>query len=166
MSGVRPITPQDADVYKEVRLRALQDTPSAFGSSYHIESRFDDAEWGERVTRLDGQSAVGFVAMDGDSACGIVGAFRRDGDPSLATLVGMWVAPPRRRSGVGQSLVEAVLEWARGKGVRTIRLRVTSNNEGAFRLYQRLGFEPTGLIEPYPNDPALHSLEMACPVSS
>jgi hypothetical protein len=39
------ITPENALVFKTVRLRALQESPTAFGSTYAKESQFSDADW-------------------------------------------------------------------------------------------------------------------------
>ncbi|PYY15895.1 MAG: GNAT family N-acetyltransferase, partial [Acidobacteria bacterium] len=68
--------------------------------------------------------------------------------------------------GVGRLLVGAILDWARQRGARTLRLMVTSNNEPAISFYQRLGFTLTGRTEPYPNDPALIEYEMSRSIPS
>lgn len=44
MITIEPITPQTALTFKAARLRALQDTPSAFGSTYAKESQLTDAD--------------------------------------------------------------------------------------------------------------------------
>ncbi|MCC7141982.1 MAG: GNAT family N-acetyltransferase [Candidatus Eisenbacteria bacterium] len=77
----------------------------------------------------------------------------------------MWVAPEHRRHGVGRSLVESILEWARSRGVSTLCLTVTSNDDAATRFYERLGFAPTGKGGPYRSDPALSEFEMSRPIS-
>jgi ribosomal protein S18 acetylase RimI-like enzyme len=77
----------------------------------------------------------------------------------------MWVAPTHRRQGIGQTLVEAVVTWARSRKIRTLLLLVTSNNESAIKFYQRLGFALTGYTEPYANDPALSNYEMSRSIS-
>jgi ribosomal protein S18 acetylase RimI-like enzyme len=161
MITIEPITVQNVAVFREVRLRALRDTPSAFGSTYETESQFPDEEWNARAVRWSGETGVGFLAMDGNVACGIGGSFLIPSDPRRAQLISMWTAPTHRRHGVGRLLVEAVMAWARARGAQTLLLMVTSVNESAMQFYEHLGFRRTGRIEPYPNDPALIEFEMA-----
>jgi len=73
--SIDPITPENAFVFKTVRLSALKDAPHAFSATYAKESEFADAEWLQRSEQMNGQRAAGFLAMDGDQACGIVGSF-------------------------------------------------------------------------------------------
>ena len=157
---LNPITPQTAQIFKAVRLRALQDTPSAFGSTYAKESQLTDDDWVKRAERWggSGERAAGFLAMDGEIACGMVCSFLDEQDPTQAHLIAMWTDRTYRRQGLGGRLVNAVLVWAHSRGVRTMLLMVTSNNETAIRFYERLGFTHTGLTEPYPNDPSLIEL--------
>ena len=161
MITIEPITPQNACLFKEVRLRALQDAPFAFGSTYAKELQFDDAEWLRRAERMNGDRGVGFLAMDGETACGIVGAFLDANVATRAQLVSMWTAQTHRQRGVGRLLVNEILNWARLRKVRTLLLMVTSNNDPAIRFYEKLGFTRTGRTEPYPNDPAVLEYEMS-----
>jgi ribosomal protein S18 acetylase RimI-like enzyme len=162
--AIKPITSSNASLFRTVRLRALEDAPYAFSSSYERESQFPDSEWLARVERMNGESGTGFLAMDGDTACGIVAAFLDQNDATRAQLVSMWTAPTHRQQSIGRLLVNEVLEWAHSREVRTLLLMVTSNNEPAIRFYQRLGFTRTGRTEPYPNDPAVIEYEMSRPV--
>lgn len=164
MITVEPITAQNVSLFKTVRLRALQEAPYAFGSTHAKEAEFDDAEWLRRVERMNGERGIGFLAIDGDAGCGIVGTFLDTNDTTRAQLVSMWTAPMYRQRGVGRMLVNEVLAWARGRNARALLLMVTSNNEAAIRFYERLGFTRTGRTEPYPNDPAIREYEMSRPV--
>lgn len=164
MITIKPITLPDVSLFKAARLRALQDVPHAFGSTYARESQFPDSEWQARAERMNGQKGIGLLAMDGENACGLAGSFLDEHDPSRAQLVSMWTAPAHRQQGVGRLLIDAILSWARLRNARTLLLMVTSNNESAIRFYDRLGFVRTGRIEPYPNDPAIIEYEMAKPV--
>jgi ribosomal protein S18 acetylase RimI-like enzyme len=165
MITLEPITPQNALIFKAVRLRALQDTPKAFGSTYAKESQLTDADWVERAVRSNGERSVLFLAMDGHSPCGIAGSYLDQNDGTRAQLISMWTASSHRQRGIGRLLVNEVLAWARLRGARTLQLMVTSINEPAILFYQRLGFARTGRTELYPNDPALIEYEMSRVVS-
>jgi ribosomal protein S18 acetylase RimI-like enzyme len=161
MISIVPITGQNFLVFKAVRLRALQDSPFAFGSTYARESEFTDDEWLRRAENWDGVRGAGFLAMDESGACGIVGSFLDESDRTKARLVSMWTAPTHRMLGVGTLLVRAAENWARSAGAKTMSLMVTSNNQSAQLFYERLGFTFTGVSEPWPNDPAFFEHEMS-----
>src|SRR5580698_10008918 len=161
MITLDPVTPQNALIFKAVRLRALQESPHAFGSTYARESQLPDAEWLERAARWNGERSILYLAMDAATPCGIVGASLDEGDATRAQLISMWTAPTHRQRGIGRLLVNEIMVWARARGVCSVQLMVTSNNETAMRFYQRLGFTRTGGTEPYPNDPAVIEYEMS-----
>lgn len=62
---IEPITPENAFLFKTVRLSALKDAPHAFSATYAKESEFADAEWLQRAEQMNGQMGAGFLAMDG-----------------------------------------------------------------------------------------------------
>jgi GNAT superfamily N-acetyltransferase len=166
MVTLAPVTADNAETFKAVRLRALADAPNAFGSTYAREAQFTHAEWLARIERWNGVRGIGFLAMDAGEGCGIAGGLLAEDDAPRATLVSMWTAATHRQSGVGRLLVDAVANWARLRGVRALNLTVVSTNEAAIRFYRRLGFAMTGRTDPYPNDPALLEYEMTrelCP---
>jgi ribosomal protein S18 acetylase RimI-like enzyme len=157
---IRAVCVEDVACLKAVRLEALRESPSAFGSTYAAESQLAESEWVKRATPDAGGRSITFLAYDGESPCGIVRGWLDDRVEATAWVQSMWVAPGWRRLGVGQRLIDAVADWARGRGVRTLKLMVTSSNESAIRFYQRLGFAMTGRVQPYPNDRALVEYEM------
>ena len=161
MVTLEPITAENVALFREVRLRALQDAPLAFGSTYAREIQFSDEEWLQRVTRWSGESGIGYLAVEGGHGCGIAGVLLEREDGACANLVSMWVAPTHRKCGTGRLLVNEIADWSRQRGVHVMRLMVTSSNEPAMQFYQRLGFSRTGRTEPYPNDPALIEYEMS-----
>jgi ribosomal protein S18 acetylase RimI-like enzyme len=165
MITIEPITLQSALILKAVRLRALQDTPSAFGSTYAKESQLTDADWIVHANNWNGERSILFLAMDAEAAIGIAGSHLDQENPTLAYLISMWTAPSHRQQGVGRLLVNQVISWAHLRKALTLELKVTSSNEPAIAFYQRLGFTLTGRTKPYPNDPALTEYEMARPLS-
>jgi ribosomal protein S18 acetylase RimI-like enzyme len=160
MISLVPVSPANVAMFKMVRLRALQDTPTAFGSTYAKESARTDEQWAQRAADWSlALRATGYLALDDGHPCGIAGGYFSD-DQHRPYLISMWVEPAYRRRGLGRQLVEAIIEWARSRGSSELVLEVTTNNESAVRFYEQLGFIRTGKIVPYPNDPALHEYEM------
>jgi ribosomal protein S18 acetylase RimI-like enzyme len=166
MLTIEPLSPRLLADFKTVRLRALKDTPSAFGRTYAEESKFSAAEWRKRVnTWNSGSHSVCYIARDGHTPCGIIACFLDDHDPPRPNVASMWVAPSHRRSGLGTRLLNHVQRWAQDLANPQLRLMVTSANAAAIRFYQRYGFVLTGTIEPYPPNPALHQCEMILSVN-
>ncbi|MBB5337935.1 GNAT family N-acetyltransferase [Tunturiibacter gelidoferens] len=161
MVTLHRITPTLSASYKTVRLCALQDTPSAFGSTSARESQFSETDWHSRAANLCTQQSIGYLAYHQDEYCGIACGFLDQQVPRSAELVSMWVAPNHRRAGTGTLLVNAIESWARLCAAHTLRLMVTNNNLAAISFYERLGFTKNGRTEPYPNDPNLIEYEMS-----
>ena len=142
---------------REIRLRALADSPNAFASRLDHERHQPESFWRHR---LEEEGSATFLAIDGDSAIGLVSVFLMDDEPGTAHLVSMWVAPEHRRRGLGRRLVEAVLGWARDQRAERVGLWVTESNEEARGLYRSTEFVETGDRQPLPSDLTLQELAM------
>ena len=143
-------------VVRDVRLRALRDTPEMFWATYEHEVA-QSAEWWQGFI----DAGAWFLAWEDDGPVGIAAAIRDDRfDPATRQLISMWVAPGARRGGVAWALVKAVEDWAVTNGVRTLLLEVTEGNDDARRLYERCGYRFTGRSAPHPRNPRLRELEM------
>src|SRR5919197_1135036 len=62
------------------------------------------------------------------------------------------VAPDARRQGIASGLLERLFELTAGDGRRGYTLEVRVSNEGAIRLYERLGFRGRGVRRGYYTD--------------
>jgi ribosomal protein S18 acetylase RimI-like enzyme len=146
---VRRVRADEADTLRAVRLRALADTPLAFGSTHAREAAHPPERWlAWARDSAAGSAQATFLAVDGaDAPVGLAFAVI-DAGAGHAHLYSMWVAPEARGCGAGAALVAAVLEWTRAGGARTLRTSVTVGNDAAARLYERAGFRDTGAREP------------------
>ena len=86
------------------------------------------------------------VAEDGDEIIGYAGLMAVGPDADIQTLA---VAPAARHSGVGQRLLDELIDEAARRGCTRIFLEVAADNEAAQRLYQRNGFEVTARRSDY-----------------
>lgn len=142
---LRELTPDDAEAYRPLRLEALRTVPSAFASSFEEESARDPATTRERL-RAGAEGATFGAFLDG-RLVGTCSIFRltRLKERHKAYLVGMYVAPAARRTGVGRALVAAVIDRARAMpGLRQVLLGVEAGNGPARALYEAFGFEAFG----------------------
>ena len=155
------VAPGDAARLKRVRLAALEDAPSAFGSTHEAEASRPDEEWAQRaVAGSRGNDRATFFARLDDDVVGLAGGYRNERSSSTVELVSMWVAPHVRGRGVGALLVDAVTSWAVDTNATRIALWVTSGNTAAERLYESKGFVPTGELQPLPSDPSRNESRM------
>ena len=144
-----------------VRLAALADSPSAFGSSFAAEADQPADFWEARaVAGAAGERSVTFFAEFAGSVVGLVGAHRPDAEERSVELVSMWVSPAQRRAGIAADLVDAVVSWASETGTTTVELWVTRGNDAAVRLYETAGFRSTGDHKPLPSDHCKDELRM------
>jgi ribosomal protein S18 acetylase RimI-like enzyme len=153
MSGtafsVRPLRSDEWPLYREVRLRALRDSPDAYGSILDLEAALSNDEWAARLARgVDSASELPMIAECDGAPCGLAWVRLDDDAPDTAHLYQMWVADDQRRRGVGRALVDAAAAWARVMGAQQLELDVTCNNDAAVRLYEGSGFVTYG--EPRP----------------
>jgi ribosomal protein S18 acetylase RimI-like enzyme len=136
---VRRAIAGDEPVLRELRLQALSDAPSAFGSTYERELARTTADWQRWLS-----PGVTFILETPDGARGIVAGMHDAADRNVVHLMAMWVHPASRGSGAGDDLVAAVVAWAASEGARLVRLDVMQANEHARRCYERNGFLQSG----------------------
>ena len=157
MRGVREA---DWSALRDVRLRALADSPDAFGSTLEREAAFNDADWQEWARdAAAGSAETCFLAWLDDEPVGIVAAYAEEGRDHLH-LIAMWVAAEARRQGFGRALIEAIVSWSAESETPTIRLDVMLGNVEARRLYESFGFAPTGRTKQYEDRPHITTVEL------
>ena len=78
-----------------------------------------------------------------------------DRSRDTAWLISMWVAPEARGAGVGEALIDAVVDWACSTGTARLLLDVGADNGPARALYTRKGFAARSEVStlPPPRDP-------------
>ena len=125
---------------KRVRLTALADSPTAFGSTYDEEAERPDEFWEERARRgAEGEDWITFFAVLNDEVVGLVGGLFSH-ETAVVEIVSMWVSPTSRRLGIARSLTLAVVQWARSASANAVDLWVTVGNAPPAGCTSRSGF--------------------------
>ncbi|HEX5449428.1 MAG TPA: GNAT family N-acetyltransferase [Gaiellaceae bacterium] len=148
---IRRVESNDWESLRDVRLRSLASDPDAFLQTLEQAQTFPDEHWQERARPSDDQ--VTFVHENDGTFGGMVSAFVTDDEPEISYLVGMWVAPELRGSGVAPELVARVVAWSRERGLARVILSVEGSNLRAAGLYEKCGFAELAEQPPLPYEP-------------
>ncbi|MGW1076216.1 GNAT family N-acetyltransferase [Streptomyces sp. NPDC002537] len=158
---------------RELRLTALSDPVAsiAFLDTYEAAAARPDELWQERA------HTPAFIAEgpDGEWAGNVAilvevpGGEGRFGAPAAMPqthLVGVFVRPEHRGTGLAEALFRAALDWSWERTeprIERVRLHVHERNSRAEAFYRKLGFERTGVTVPMEGDPTSLEYEMAVP---
>jgi len=98
----------------------------------------------ERIGRLldSGEGRVALVACVGEGVAGWIEAsveHHLQSEP-FALITGLVVRDSVRGLGVGKRLCEEIERWAKGQGLKTLRVTSRSTRERAHQFYLREGF--------------------------
>ena len=142
---IRTFASYEWRTYKDLRLLSLADSPDAFSRTLAEEQNRSDAEWSNRLASdADHLWDLPLLAEIDREPVGLAWGRIDQSNPDVANLYQMWVAPSRRRLGVGQMLLEAVIAWATVRNAWYLDLDVTCGDSPAMRLYACAGFERLG----------------------
>ena len=144
---IRPLTAEDAALYKVLRLEALQHHPEAFGSDYEAEK---DRPIEQYAKRFESEQTSTFGAFHEGELVGVVTIVCLEPVKMKhrANLFAMYVTPRVRKQQIGRRLVQEALQILEEHPlIEQVHLSVVRTNEAAKALYRSLGFE-TYAIEP------------------
>lgn len=142
---IRPLIDEDAEAFKALRLKAIEDAPTAIWPTHEEEAARTLEDTRNRIHTTDHQ--VVFGAFAGRELIGIAG-LRREPLAQVAhkaVLWGVFVDPAHRRGGVASRLLDAAIAHARAARVLQIHLCVNAENPRAQALYRNAGFETFGV---------------------
>ena len=152
---LRRLAPPEVALHRELRLRALQDSPDSFAETF-AEAFARPPEYWETLTRAvtEPNSQVMLLAVHGADVVGSAYGLLDRTQADAGRVGGMWVAPAWRRQGVGRALLAGVVEWARDRGLGRLGLWAPAHSPVAIALYAGGGFRETGERRPFPTNPS------------
>lgn len=142
---VRAVKPGDEAALREVRLRALHDSPDAFTQPLSAAEIELLSLWKERIAASVEGREIRLVATEADGR--FVGLAAGVPFGNRIRVISVWVERASRGQGVGAQLVRSVGRWAAERGLEC-QIEVTPGNDRAMALYERLGFVATNETPP------------------
>ncbi|MFD1423353.1 GNAT family N-acetyltransferase [Laceyella tengchongensis] len=142
---IRLLRETDAEAYRDMRLRALQEAPKAFGSSYEEEMQWTVAQFAEKLAATPERWMLGAFDEKG-KLVGVIGWYReaRLKIRHKSHIVAVYVEPGHRRKGIAKLLLSQAIDRVRAEtDVEQIQLTVVADS-AAHALYRAKGFVEFG----------------------
>lgn len=108
--------------------------------------------WSENSIASELNNALSFwlVAVEEDTVAGYIGSQTVMGDTDMMNVA---VHPDYRRRGIGEQLVNCLVEELKKRQSRSLTLEVRASNLPAQKLYEKLGFSEVGRRPRYYRNP-------------
>ncbi len=113
--------------------QALQQFEAA--SRQYFEKALEDGSYYGLFVEIEGQIAAGGGVVVADWP-----GSPMNFEPRRAWLLNIFVEPAHRRKGLARMVAEALIDWCRQNGFRTVALHASEYGRS---LYENLGFQPT-----------------------
>jgi ribosomal protein S18 acetylase RimI-like enzyme len=142
---IRDAIPADAMPFRELRLEALQDSPTAFSADYQQNLNHPAKYWEDRLT-MEEDAATIFLAEHEGKLIGMTGIFRGSSPKTRhgAWIWGVYVTPEWRGLRIAEELINLCFTWSKARKIILVKLGVAATNEPAIRCYERCGFSTYG----------------------
>lgn len=146
MHSIQLLNPEQWNIFKEIRLEDLRQSPNSFGSTFEVECFFTQNDW---VNKLKNTKDLHLVALsDNFKPIGLI--ILRPYQEQVG-IFAMYVNPTFRGRGIASDLIHAVIKYAIKKNFSEIILDVYDHNASAIELYKRKGFIFTGVKSTLPS---------------
>jgi RimJ/RimL family protein N-acetyltransferase len=158
---IRAVLAEDWELLRELRLAGLADPAAsvAFNETYENAAAQSDEFWRRRAAQ--GLLAETFIGEDEEDGGRWVGSATVLDEGESAHVVGVYLRPEHRGTGLAEGLFRAVEDWARERPyVMRMLLQVHEHNPRAEAFYRRIGYVRTGEFVSDPKAPALKEYEM------
>lgn len=141
MVSVRRLELGEGELFRDMRLAALKESPHAFGSTYESAIERSAESWQVQAdSTVLGPDRATFIAFSGDTPVGISALYRDDGGAEVGEVLQVWVAPAYRGRGVAVDLMDALFAWAGENGYRRVVATIAAGNDRALAFYRKYGF--------------------------
>lgn len=175
---IRPVQQEDWTKIKALRLDALRDPVAhlAFHDTHEQAAARPDDFWQDRAAgAAEGKTSRQFIAEAADGhwlgmvsvlveRSGVETFFGDVPEVAQTHIVGVFVRPEARGTGLAEELFQAALGWSWSltePSVERVRLFVHEDNGRAEAMYAKVGFKRTGHSVPAAGQPTRSDNELA-----
>lgn len=136
-TAIRPIRPSDNPFLAVI----VRDTLAEFGAN-HPGTVYFDPTTDTLYELFQTAGSAYFVATEGNDIVGGAGIFPTAGlAPDTCELVKMYLLPRARGQGLGKTLIETCLGFAKEAGYSQVYLETMPELKKALEVYAKFGFE-------------------------
>ena len=145
-TSIREATEKDFDLVFPIKLESKEEERKENKSLLPVKNVKDNyAEY--LKLDLKGEWRGVFIALDGNKAVGIVvgkiyRSLRVSGYERRGSISNLYVQDEYRQHGIGQHLMDALMEWFEKKKVKGLTLSIYPENQVAEAIYSNMGFKP------------------------
>ena len=147
---VRRIQKGQGALLRDVRLKALAESPLAFGAKLSDEETIPLNEFEIKADlQATSETSTTFLAFDKTTVVGQIGAFIDH--TNNAFICAMWVSPNNRKQGIGKNLITSAVAWLNQLDNNKVYAWVADDNATAKSFYKSIGFISTNTKQPLPS---------------
>lgn len=135
--SIRPIKPADNPFIATI----IRDTLAEFGANKPGTVYYDDST-DSLYELFEKKEAIYFIAVLNNEIVGGAGIYPTEGLPAnTCELVKMYLLPRARGAGLGRTLIEKSLDFAKEAGYKNVYLETMPELQQALKVYAKFGFE-------------------------
>ena len=137
---IRLLTSKDSVDYRQLRLHALKNFPTYYGTSYDEALEKTDASYVQMIEKYD---IFGVYLNQEISAIAMFAQAEGKHTEHFGNIYQVYVHKDKQNLSIGSKLMGAVIEHAKTK-VQQIYICVSAHNKAAIALYKKFDFEIYG----------------------
>ncbi len=147
-SKIRILTKDDAKVYRELRLQALNNNPEAFISTFEVERKKDLSSFVYELSAAKSEPIWGyygvFIKEKLVGFCQISPGYAAK-KSHLAYFYNLYIDPQYRKQGYARALMKRVLSELRDHDIELLFMTYLSGNGDVRSFYDKFGFQQCGV---------------------
>lgn len=133
---IKLLEEDDWDSFKSIRLEALLNSPSNFGSYFEVEEKYDEVKFREIMNH---NFIFGIFESDQIIASAAIGKIPNPRRIHIGQIWAVYTKPDFRRRNLSSKLISHIVNFAKNHFMQ-LKLSVNTDNLQAMKAYKNAGF--------------------------